>query len=70
MKDEYDFSKGERGKFYHPAAEFNTPIYLEPELSDFIEEIAFKKGVDMNDIVNDWLKRDVALIKSVSEKGV
>ncbi len=30
MKAEYDFSKGERGKFYHPDAVFSFPIYLEP----------------------------------------
>ena len=26
MKAEYDFSKGERGKFYNPKAAFNVPI--------------------------------------------
>lgn len=67
MKDEYDFSNGQRGKFYHPAAEFNTPVYLDPELYAFIRNISFEKGVDMNDIVNDWLKRNMAFIKSVSE---
>ncbi|MDJ0704532.1 MAG: hypothetical protein QNJ46_14715 [Leptolyngbyaceae cyanobacterium MO_188.B28] len=30
MKAEYDFSKGERGKFYNAQAEFKLPIYLEP----------------------------------------
>ena len=29
MKTEYDFSKGERGKFYNPKAVFNLFIYLE-----------------------------------------
>lgn len=28
MKAEYDFSNAERGKFYHPNAKFNIPIYL------------------------------------------
>jgi hypothetical protein len=31
MKKEYDFSKGERGKFYRPASQMNLPIYLFPE---------------------------------------
>ncbi|MEO8925886.1 MAG: hypothetical protein ABI306_01870 [Caulobacteraceae bacterium] len=31
MKDEYDFSKGERGKFYHPAATLTPPVHLDPE---------------------------------------
>jgi hypothetical protein len=33
MKKEYDFSKGERGKFYHPDAELRIPIYLEPDVA-------------------------------------
>jgi hypothetical protein len=32
MKDEYDFSHGERGKFYRPDADFVTPIYLEQDV--------------------------------------
>ncbi len=30
MKQEYDFSGGERGKFYHAEAEFDIPVYLAP----------------------------------------
>ena len=29
MKAEYDFSEGQRGKFYHPDARFSFPVYLE-----------------------------------------
>ena len=36
MKDEYDFSKGERGKFYNENAKFNIPVYLEPEIESFV----------------------------------
>lgn len=32
MKDEYDFSKGERGKFYRPEAELNLPMYLDADV--------------------------------------
>ncbi|MDY6990972.1 MAG: hypothetical protein SWQ30_23260 [Thermodesulfobacteriota bacterium] len=35
MKAEYDFSKGTRGKFYHPNAVFGFPVYLEPDVDDF-----------------------------------
>lgn len=31
MKKEYDFSKGERGKFYRPDVELYLPIYIEPD---------------------------------------
>jgi hypothetical protein len=33
MKKDYDFSKGERGKFYRPDAEISIPIYLEPDVA-------------------------------------
>jgi hypothetical protein len=43
MKEEYDFSNGERGKFYNKNATFNLPIYLEPELESFIAKLAKEK---------------------------
>ena len=43
MKKEYDFSKGVRGKFYYPDAEFNLPIYLEPEIAEFVQKLAKEK---------------------------
>ena len=43
MRKEYDFSKGERGKFYRPDVKLNLPIYLDDEVITFIENIANKK---------------------------
>ncbi len=43
MKKEYDFSKGVRGKFHHPDAQINLPIYLEPEVADFVDRLAKAK---------------------------
>ena len=53
MKKEYDFSKGERGKFYHPDAELNIPVYLEPDVTEFIRKLAEEKNKDIENIVND-----------------
>ncbi len=36
MKTEYGFSKGVRGKFYHPEVVFNFPVYLEPDVAAFL----------------------------------
>jgi len=63
MKEEYDFSKGERGKFYHPDADFNLPIYLEPEIATFIKKLSQAKNTDMNYIVNLLLKKDKELME-------
>ena len=43
MKKEYNFPKGERGKFYNKKAKINLPVYLEPQVLSFVEEIAKKK---------------------------
>lgn len=39
MKAKYDFSKGQRGKFYNPTAVFNLPIYSEKDRDDCIHEL-------------------------------
>ncbi|MBN8733364.1 MAG: hypothetical protein J0L64_22710 [Acidobacteria bacterium] len=65
MKAEYDFSKGERGKFYRPDAELRLPIYLDADVQDYLAARAAEKGVALNDLVNGLLKRDIQLIESV-----
>jgi hypothetical protein len=59
MKKEYDFSKGERGKFYHKDAKFNMPIYLEKKTLTFVESIADKRKTDITTVVNELLRRDM-----------
>jgi len=63
MKREYDFSKGVRGKFYHAHAELMVPIYLEPEIAEFVNNLAVAKNVEVNQIVNMLLKKDKELIE-------
>lgn len=69
MKAEYDFSKGERGKFYHPNAVFSFPVYLEPDVSDFMSQLADEKDVDIQELVNEWLRVNIKLIQSVQQRG-
>ena len=45
MKDEYDFSNAEQGKFYRPIAELDIPIYLDKEIKDFFIKNMNKKIV-------------------------
>jgi len=66
MREEYNFSKGERGKFYQRDAKMNLPIYLDEEVKAFIEKIAQKKGTDMSSVVNNLLRGDM-LISDVME---
>jgi hypothetical protein len=65
MREEYDFSKGERGKFYHPEAKLQLPVYLDDEVMTYLQARARAKGVEVSELVNDLLKRDIALIEAV-----
>lgn len=65
MKPEYDFSKGTRGKFYRPAAQLNLPIYLEEKVLGYLSERAEAKGIGVDRLVNDILKRKIDLIEAV-----
>ena len=38
MRAKYDFSKGERGKFYNPKVVFNLSIYLEKDVNNCIRK--------------------------------
>ncbi len=58
MKKEYDFSKGERGKFYKPDLKLNLPVYLDSEAYSFVKKIAEKKQEDVSTIVNNLIKTD------------
>lgn len=59
MRKEYDFSKGERGKFFHPDAKLNIPVYLDEEVSAFVDKIAAAKGMDRSSVVNELLRCDM-----------
>ena len=65
MKSEYDFSKGERGKFYHPDAQLELPIYLEEDVMKYLSRQASAKGVEVEKLVNEILRRDIALIEAI-----
>ena len=59
MKKEYDFSKGQRGKFYRPDVELNVPIYLESDVAKVVRERAKEKGTSIETVVNEWLRKDI-----------
>ena len=63
MRKEYDFSKGEKGKFYSDKIIINYPVYLEPENLKFIQDIAERSKSDISKIVNDLIKNNIKLVK-------
>lgn len=65
MKKEFDFSKGERGKFFRQGAQLQAPVYLDADVQDYLQERAQAKGVEVARLVNDLLNREIELIESV-----
>ena len=65
MKPHYDFSLAERGKFYRADVEFRFPIYLEPDVDEFVHSLAEKRRMDVQDLVNQLLRADREIIQDV-----
>ncbi len=65
MKDHYDFSKGVRGKFYSRNAALKPPVYLDEQVQAYLTARAEAKGIDLSDLVNIMLMRDIEIIEAV-----
>jgi hypothetical protein len=64
MKDEYDFSKAERGRFHRPDAVLVPPVHLDPEVLAFLSARAAARGVSLSELVNALLRKDIELIET------
>ena len=69
MKEEYDFTNAEQGKFYVPIEELDIPIYLDEEIKRFFLQKLQTKGSDfsLNSIVNSLLKQDIEISKRLAQ---
>lgn len=66
MKDHYDFSVAERGKFYRADAEFHFPVYLEPDIHDFLSQLAEQRSIAVDELVNNLLRADINIIQNAA----
>lgn len=65
MKEEYDFSKSIRGKFYRPNTTLNLLVYLDNKVRIYCQACVQAKSVDVSQLVNEMLKQDIKLIETV-----
>jgi hypothetical protein len=65
MPAEIDFSKGVRGKFFRPNMKLNVPVYLDADVQSYLVAIASKKGMQLSELANDLLKREIDIIEAV-----
>lgn len=66
MPGEIDFSEGVRGKFYRRDMKLALPVYLDGDVQNRLATLAAAKGVDISDLVNDLLKKDLELIETAT----
>ncbi|MCC6587299.1 MAG: hypothetical protein IT168_11455 [Bryobacterales bacterium] len=65
LDNSIDFSKGQRGKFYRRDMRLHIPVYLEPAIMDKLTEIANRKGIQLDDLVSDLLRRELATAETL-----
>jgi len=61
---EIDFSHGRRGQFHRPQTRLNLPVYLEADVEAYLLVCARARGVDVGQLVNELLKKDIELIEA------
>jgi hypothetical protein len=68
MRDEYDFTNAQQGKFYRPIEELEIPIYLDKEILAFLLKNIQKRGKEysLNSIVNALIKQDIEISKKIA----
>ncbi|MEQ1953262.1 hypothetical protein [Mesorhizobium sp. CN2-181] len=64
MKEEYDFSAAQRGKFHRAGARLVPPVHLEPDVLDYLTERAAARGVSLSTLVNLLLRKDIEMIEA------
>lgn len=63
MKDEYDFSNAEKGKFYRPLEEPRISVYLE---EDVLPYLGGRKGnTDLSFLVNEILRKEIEILQAL-----
>ena len=67
MKEEYDFTDAEQGKFYRPIEELEIPIYLDKEVKEyFLKNIKNRDShFSINKIVNSLIKKDIEISREL-----
>ncbi|SMF93327.1 hypothetical protein SAMN02949497_0605 [Methylomagnum ishizawai] len=66
MKDEYDFSQAEQGKFFVPAEAIQIPVYLDPDIAQFLGQKCGGGADALQTMVNDRLRKDIEIARWVA----
>jgi len=69
MKEEYDFTNAEQGKFYRPLEDLEIPIYLEKDIRKFLMKNIHEKSKNfsLSAVVNSLIKQDIEISKKLAQ---
>jgi hypothetical protein len=65
MKEEYDFSKAEQGKFYRPIDELEIPVYLDKDVEKFFYQRAAGRDIDLKQVIDTILRKEMDLLRAI-----
>ena len=68
MKEEYDFTNAEQGRFYRPIEELEIPVYLDRDIREVLMKKLKEKGNEfsLNSIVNALIKQDIEISRRIA----
>jgi hypothetical protein len=55
----------EAGKFYRPGAKLRFPIYLDENLQAYFSAAAERKGIPLQQLVNELLQKEIAIVEAI-----
>lgn len=64
MKEEYDFTGAERGRFYRKDVVLTPPVHLQSDVLAFLIARARADGSSLDELVDGLLREDIARLKS------
>ncbi|NLO19674.1 MAG: hypothetical protein GX121_07355 [Ignavibacteria bacterium] len=65
MKEHYDFSEGEKGKFFVPEEKIELPIYLNDNNRNYYLELARSKNIPVSKLINNILAKERDMLNLV-----
>lgn len=65
MPAEIDFSEGSRSHFFVAETRSNLPVFLDADILAYLSARAEARGIDVVQLVNELLRKDIELIETV-----
>lgn len=68
MKEEYDFTNAEQGRFYRPIEDLEIPVYLDSDIRAILMKKLKEAGseLSLNAIVNSLIKHDIEISRKIA----